>query len=81
MSTPKVQRPSNEEFYRKTVERIERIQTHLSRSPRGMKLKGKVCIITGVGSLKGIGRATSLLYAHEGMRPFAEFACAWLMHE
>ncbi|KAF9066158.1 hypothetical protein BDP27DRAFT_1331051 [Rhodocollybia butyracea] len=29
-------------------------------------MKGKVCIITGAGSLKGIGRASALMFAHEG---------------
>jgi NAD(P)-dependent dehydrogenase (short-subunit alcohol dehydrogenase family) len=29
-------------------------------------LKGKVCVVTGVGSLKGIGRASAILFAHEG---------------
>ena len=41
--------------YEKTLARIENIKSHLSRTPRGGKLKGKVCIITGVDSLKGIG--------------------------
>ncbi|KII92970.1 hypothetical protein PLICRDRAFT_37783 [Plicaturopsis crispa FD-325 SS-3] len=58
--------PGAEALYNKTVARIGKIQSHLSTAPRGNRLKGKVCIITGVGSLKGIGRATSLLYAHEG---------------
>ncbi|OBZ68037.1 3-oxoacyl-[acyl-carrier-protein] reductase FabG [Grifola frondosa] len=55
-----------DEFYKRTVARIEKIQSHLDTTPRGTRLKGKVCVITGVGSLKGIGRATALLYAHEG---------------
>jgi len=54
--------------YSNAVARIEKIKSHLDHAPRGSKLKGKVCIITGVGSLKGIGRAAALLYAHEGAR-------------
>lgn len=55
-----------EDFYKKTLARLEKIQTHLETTPRGSRLKGKVCIITGVGSLKGIGRASAILFAHEG---------------
>lgn len=40
--------------YEQTLRRLQKIQDHLSR-PRGDRMKGKVCIITGVGSLKGIG--------------------------
>ncbi|KAG8829645.1 hypothetical protein FRC17_006233, partial [Serendipita sp. 399] len=40
--------------YEQTLRRLEKIQKHLER-PRGDRLRGKVCIITGVGSLKGIG--------------------------
>ena len=47
----------DDDSYRKTAARIEKIQSHLSRSARGSRLKGKVCVITGVGSLKGIGYA------------------------
>ncbi|KAJ3550003.1 hypothetical protein NMY22_g674 [Coprinellus aureogranulatus] len=54
-----------EEHYRSTLARIEQIQTQF-KAPGSGKLKGKVCIITGVGSLKGIGRATALLFAREG---------------
>lgn len=46
---------SNEETYQQTLSRIEKIQSHLDTTPRGSRLKGKVCIITGAGSLKGIG--------------------------
>ncbi|KAG9039875.1 hypothetical protein FS842_003104, partial [Serendipita sp. 407] len=53
--------------YEQTLRRLEKIQKHLER-PRGDRLKGKVCIITGVGSLKGIGRSTALLFAHEGAK-------------
>lgn len=44
-----------DEHYQRTVARIAKIQSHFSESPRGARLKDKVCIITGVGSLKGIG--------------------------
>lgn len=46
---------TSKEAYQKTLARVEKIQSHLKSSPRGSKLKGKVCIITGVGSMKGIG--------------------------
>jgi len=59
---------SDQEHYKRTVARIESIQSHLSRSPRRSRLKDKVCVITGVASMKGIGRASALLYAHEGAR-------------
>jgi len=57
-----------DEFHKITTARIQKIQAHLSNAPRGAKLKGKVCIITGVGSMKGIGRASALLFAHEGAK-------------
>nr|GAT56804.1 predicted protein [Mycena chlorophos] len=55
-------------YYQATKERLAKIQSHLSESPRGTRLKGKVCIVTGVGSLKGIGRASAILFAHEGAK-------------
>ncbi|THH08081.1 hypothetical protein EW145_g2947 [Phellinidium pouzarii] len=54
--------------YQKTLARIERIKSHLKQSPRCGRLRDKVCIITGVGSLKGIGHASALLFAHEGAK-------------
>ncbi|KIY50148.1 NAD(P)-binding protein [Fistulina hepatica ATCC 64428] len=55
--------------YREAVaSRLQKLQSHLQTAPRGNKLKDKVCIITGVGSMKGIGRATAFLFAHEGAR-------------
>ncbi|KAI0743731.1 NAD-P-binding protein [Daedaleopsis nitida] len=59
---------TNDDFRKSTLARLDSIRSHLQNSPRGARLKNKVCIITGVGSLKGIGRATALLYAHEGAR-------------
>ncbi|GJE95067.1 SDR family oxidoreductase [Phanerochaete sordida] len=58
----------SDEFYRRTVARLQKIQTHLETAPRAGRLRDKVCIVTGVGSLKGIGRASAMLFAHEGAR-------------
>ncbi|KAI6121448.1 hypothetical protein F5141DRAFT_517105 [Pisolithus sp. B1] len=57
-----------DEHYRRTVTRIAQIQSHLDSLPRGQRLRDKTCIITGVGSLHGIGRAAALLFAREGAR-------------
>jgi hypothetical protein len=38
-----------------TRARLDTIRTHLEVAPRTGKLKGKTCVITGTGSLKGIG--------------------------
>jgi hypothetical protein len=46
---------SPEEMYKRTITRIESIQGHLAKAPRTERMKDKVCIVTGVGSLKGIG--------------------------
>lgn len=46
---------STEEFYKRTVARLQQIQGQLDRTPRAGRVQDKVCIITGVGSLKGIG--------------------------
>jgi len=53
----KVRSPSKstEEQYAVTTARIKQIQSQLDSSVRAGKLKGKVCVVTGVGSLKGIG--------------------------
>ncbi|KAI0074372.1 NAD(P)-binding protein [Panus rudis PR-1116 ss-1] len=65
-SAVKAKTDANEEHYKRSQARLQKIQTHLDSAPRSGRLKGKVCIITGVGSVKGIGRATAFLYAHEG---------------
>ncbi|KAH7874693.1 uncharacterized protein C8R40DRAFT_1107589 [Lentinula edodes] len=57
---------SQDEFLKSSLARIQQVQMHLDSTPRGIRMKGKVCIITGAGSLKGIGRATAFLFAHEG---------------
>jgi hypothetical protein len=44
-----------EEFYKQTLARLQSIQKHLETAPRSGRLRGKVCVVTGVGSLKGIG--------------------------
>ncbi|EKM53923.1 uncharacterized protein PHACADRAFT_257429 [Phanerochaete carnosa HHB-10118-sp] len=59
---------NSDEFYKRTLARLQKIQTHLETAPRARRLKDKVCIVTGAGSLKGIGRASAVLFAHEGAR-------------
>ena len=46
-----------EQFASQARARLETIKTHFETAPRTGKLKGKTCIITGAGSLKGIGLA------------------------
>lgn len=57
-----------DDHYQRTVTRIAQIQSHLDSLPRGQRLRDKTCVITGVGSLHGIGRAAALLFAREGAR-------------
>ncbi|KAF8894947.1 hypothetical protein CPB84DRAFT_1825889 [Gymnopilus junonius] len=64
----KTQAKSAEEHHATTRARLHQIQSQLDNAVRAGKLKGKVCIITGVGSLKGIGRAAALTFAHEGAK-------------
>ncbi|KAF9481512.1 NAD(P)-binding protein [Pholiota conissans] len=64
----KAQSKSVEEHYNRTTARIQQIQSQLENAVRSGKLKDKVCVITGVGSLKGIGRASAILFAHEGAK-------------
>ncbi|KAJ1032021.1 hypothetical protein NDA13_002397 [Ustilago tritici] len=54
--------------YAATMQRLERIRNHLDKRPRSGRLSGKVAIITGCGSLSGIGRATAMQFAHEGVK-------------
>ncbi|KAF9529432.1 hypothetical protein CPB83DRAFT_852675 [Crepidotus variabilis] len=62
------QTKSTEEHYATTTARMKQLQSQLQTAVRSGKLSGKVCIITGVGSLKGIGRASAIRYAHEGAK-------------
>lgn len=41
--------------YAATLQRLERIRNHLDKRPRSGRLAGKVAIITGCGSVSGIG--------------------------
>lgn len=41
--------------YAATLERLDRIRNHLDKRPRSGRLSGKVAIITGCGSVSGIG--------------------------
>ncbi|KAK1232328.1 hypothetical protein PQX77_004533 [Marasmius sp. AFHP31] len=59
-------KPDTADNLKTSLTRIQNIKNHLDSAPRAHRLKGKVCIVTGVGSLKGIGRASALRYAHEG---------------
>ncbi|KAI0829733.1 NAD-P-binding protein [Trametes gibbosa] len=59
---------ANDDFRNRTLARLDSVKNHLQTSPRASRLKGKVCVITGAGSLKGIGRASALTFAHEGAR-------------
>ncbi|PWZ02962.1 NAD(P)-binding protein [Testicularia cyperi] len=54
--------------YEATLKRLDQIRTHLDRRPRSGRLSGKVAIITGCGSMSGIGRATAMQFAHEGVK-------------
>ena len=58
---------SSEEFYQRTLARLQKIQNHLDETPRCGRLKGKVCVITGVGSLKGIGSEANTLHRPGGV--------------
>ena len=49
-----------EQFVAQTRARLETIRTHLGVAPRTGKLRGKTCVVTGAGSLKGIGSARSI---------------------
>jgi hypothetical protein len=62
-----VARVSTEEVYKRTLARIEKIQGHLTSAPRAGRMKDKVCIVTGVGSIKGIGYAFRLVRIDEGV--------------
>lgn len=46
---------SSEEHFKTTSARLEQIQAQLDNTPGVGKLKNKVCVVTGVNSLKGIG--------------------------
>lgn len=59
---------NGEQFARRTAARLEQIQAQLDTTPRGTRLKDKVCVVTGVGSMIGIGRASALTFAHEGAK-------------
>lgn len=56
------QQKTAEEHYTTTKARIQKIQSQLDNAARGDKLRGKVCVVTGVGSLKGIGYASLQWY-------------------
>ena len=53
---------------RKTLARLESISTQFNAQKGAGRFAGKVGILTGVGSEKGIGRATTVLLAREGAK-------------
>ena len=60
-----------EDFAAQTRARLETIKTHLETAPRSGKLRGKTCVITGAGSLKGIGSVRSSGFASHAPHLFA----------
>ncbi|KAG8990595.1 hypothetical protein FRB90_001695 [Tulasnella sp. 427] len=50
----------------RTAARLDAVRQRIEDAPRGTKLIGKVCIITGTNSLRGIGYASALAFAREG---------------
>lgn len=49
-----------------TLARLAKIQDQFNQTAGSGRLANKVAILTGCGSLKGIGRATAVLFAREG---------------
>ncbi|KAM0751016.1 NAD-binding protein [Meredithblackwellia eburnea MCA 4105] len=63
-----VQSPALIAAQEKTLNRLQFIQRHFNDNKGSGRMKGKVCIVTGVGSEKGIGRASAIAYAREGAK-------------
>ncbi|SCZ88748.1 BZ3500_MvSof-1268-A1-R1_Chr10-3g03076 [Microbotryum saponariae] len=52
----------------RTLARLAKIHEQFHSTPGSGRFKGKVAILTGVGSEKGIGRASAVLLAREGAK-------------
>ncbi|KAK4051775.1 hypothetical protein OIO90_004599 [Microbotryomycetes sp. JL221] len=52
----------------RTLNRLNAIQQQFDSQVSSARFKGRVAILTGVGSLKGIGRATAKILAREGAK-------------
>ncbi|GJN92690.1 hypothetical protein Rhopal_005725-T1 [Rhodotorula paludigena] len=52
----------------RTLARLDQVRTHFEQHPASGRFRNKVGIVTGTGSLKGIGRATTRLLAREGAK-------------
>ncbi|GEM10074.1 hypothetical protein Rt10032_c10g4091 [Rhodotorula toruloides] len=52
----------------RTLKRLDQVKHHFDSTPAQNRFNAKVGIITGVGSVKGIGRATARLLAREGAK-------------
>lgn len=50
----------------RTLARLAKIAHQFNTAKGSNRLENKVAILTGCGSLKGIGRATAVLFAREG---------------
>ncbi|GAA6063419.1 hypothetical protein JCM10212_002088 [Sporobolomyces blumeae] len=57
-----------QEAQERTLARLRLVKSHFDDAPTAGRFKGKVAILTGVGSEKGIGRATARLLAREGAK-------------
>ncbi|GAA5853801.1 hypothetical protein JCM3766R1_002119 [Sporobolomyces carnicolor] len=57
-----------EQAQRRTLSRLNQVKTHFDQTRGSSRFGGKVAILTGVGSEKGIGRATARLLAREGAK-------------
>jgi hypothetical protein len=57
MAYKRPKQKGTEDLHATTIARIQQLQSQIATAPRGIRLKDKVCIITGVGSTKGIGYA------------------------
>ncbi|POY76542.1 hypothetical protein BMF94_0383 [Rhodotorula taiwanensis] len=61
-------RTAVEQQQQRTLARLQAVKHHFDAQPPQGRFPGKVAIVTGVGSLKGIGRATVRLLAREGAK-------------
>ncbi|SCV73629.1 BQ2448_6059 [Microbotryum intermedium] len=68
MSSSKQVSPELKAAQARTLARLSQIQDQFNSTPGSGRFKSKVAILTGVGSEKGIGRASAVLLAREGAK-------------